>query len=73
MKYNNMTDCGQTMDKSRNSLVKYQMAMPSAPNKDNNLYQSPLKGTAIYAFKVGHFIMKGNDSEKTTLYLDYFL
>ena len=42
-----MTDCGQTIDKSWNSLVKYQMAITCAPKKHSNLYQNPLKGTVI--------------------------
>ena len=33
------------MDESSNSLVNYQMAIPSAPKNHNNLYQSPLKDT----------------------------
>ena len=42
-----VTDCGETMDKSWNSLVNYQIPTPSAPNKHNNMYQSPLKGIVI--------------------------
>ena len=42
-----MADCGQSIDKSWNSLVNYQMVISSAPNKHNNMYQSPLKGTVI--------------------------
>ena len=42
---NKMTECRQTIiivDKQ--SLVSYQIPIPSAPNKHNILYQSPLKG-----------------------------
>ena len=42
-----VTDCGQTIDESWNSLVNYQMTILRAPNKHNNLYQSPLKDTVI--------------------------
>ena len=41
-----MTDCGQTMNKSSNSLIKNPISIPSATNKHNNLYQSRLKDTA---------------------------
>ena len=43
-----VTDCGQTMDESWNSLpVNYLMSILTAHNKYDNLYQSPLKGIVI--------------------------
>ena len=44
---NKMTDCGQTIDENWNPLVNYQMSLPNASNKYNNMYYNPLKGTVI--------------------------
>ena len=55
------TDCGQTMEKSWNSLVNYQKVIPCAANKHNNLYQNPLKGNVIILQSISLW---------NTLYLD---
>ena len=47
-------DCRQTMDESQNPLVNYQMAIPYAPNKHNNIYESQLKGTVISLQSISH-------------------
>ena len=55
---NKMTDCGQTMNESWNSLVNYQVAIPSAPNNHNNMYQNSLKSAVISLQSMTLKIMK---------------